>query len=1102
MSVVPEKPLAIEAFAVGHSNTAADPVSNRAGIVRLLAEIREDFRQLHSEAESVDNADNRITKLLESFERARRSFSDKTESISRILSSQVSVLPPPLPVTALVKYRAPEYFQFKTPRDETSEKSSATADRDEIKDSPSALVVDRHVLRDAQIAGSSGHREVVLHRFNVQLPTIKRRQRSADGNNDALVLVPTASTDASLSCDERPNTLVAPPHGVLRDAGGATGKQGGITPASTELLLDSNPLKRRLAVLHPLKERAETRGLSPMHEHSDVTSAKLDLRSWIHFKVAARGANVAGQAEAQLQRVAAAGQSEGKSVARRRAAPTPVCPPNSCMLSLSAASEPHTLVIQDGRLCQTKEYESYRETQTRWDAIGVVLCQLQQLLSEYSVPIAHVCGERLTQAALAWEACSEKRRIPAEELLSVVNNVDDVRQLVGDRRRRYVGVAGHAMAATKLQAAVRCFLARRRYGRHRQQQWAASVIALSWMTCVKMTRIKQQLTRARREQVDFFRHQAELLREAWPRVARAKRVIIHIPSIGALQNIRDTIDDFSVRQNMQVGRLAEISNPDVDVLYISPMEWDEYVTDYYRNMLSVPVDDGPYALLEGPADDITDEADYRFRIFVPEAVREFPNHRMCVASLLKYSPKTLRRIKSFIRGREAYIVPGVMHQDDLEIAEVLNVPILGTEPQVAQLYGSKSGARRIFQAAGAPCAPGMCDVYTSEELYDKLAHLIVNNLSVKRWLFKINMEIDGRGTAYCDVTSHLACDAWLRSEAARYGATWRQPWAQEAAVDRVRGELAAILESHARPVVESLYPTWRKFSEVLLGKGGVLEAYPPSDDVTNLTADVLVAPDGRVQLLVAGDQLHAESSLRCWGTSVPQCSVEPAELNSCCQRIGEACRKRRIVGYISIDFATFVDPASGEQRMWATDLDVGYSEHLANFELLRHLTGARLCTDTHTLSVEFRPPPSGRRVRRGRASKPPPPLVQQRYAVLSSRLHHSNLAVVHYSVFFQLCRANGMGFSTNDKRGTVLMLLDSFGREHLGMFTVANTLQRALSIFGRNLATLHREISSPEMQGETNFLLGARDIDAILGQTLENELDAANTQSEAVTNSY
>ena len=36
--------------------------------------------------------------------------------------------------------------------------------------------------------------------------------------------------------------------------------------------------------------------------------------------------------------------------------------------------------------------------------------------------------------------------------------------------------------------------------------------------------------------------------------------------------------------------------------------------------------------------------------------------------------------------------------------------------------------------------------------------------------------------------------------------------------------------------------------------------------------------------------------------------------------------------------------------------------------------------------------------------------VTSRYAVIGSRLLHTNLSMVHYSVFFQMCKAQGIGF--------------------------------------------------------------------------------------------
>jgi hypothetical protein len=100
---------------------------------------------------------------------------------------------------------------------------------------------------------------------------------------------------------------------------------------------------------------------------------------------------------------------------------------------------------------------------------------------------------------------------------------------------------------------------------------------------------------------------------------------------------------------------------------------------------------------------------------------------------------------------------------------------------------------------------------------------------------------------------------------------------------------------------------------------------------------------------------------------------------------------------------------------------------------------------------------------------------KNRFAVWSSRLHHTALAAIHYSAFFQVCRTQAVGFDIREKRGSVFTLLESNHHEHIGMIAIGETLPQTLASFVTYLNAIDREITTTDTTSRNNFMVGSFD---------------------------
>eukprot|EP00742_Colponemidia_sp_Colp-10_P007009 GILJ01007522.1.p1 GENE.GILJ01007522.1~~GILJ01007522.1.p1 ORF type:complete len:1129 (-),score=134.43 GILJ01007522.1:199-3585(-) len=716
----------------------------------------------------------------------------------------------------------------------------------------------------------------------------------------------------------------------------------------------------------------------------------------------------------------------------------------------------HQFIIRKGKtLDSTPEFQSFRRKyDMQWHGISIVIQALERFFSYYGVPVAYIDGRKVVTLA------EQDLKAPSpSQLLDCVVNLEQVAPIIRVPGKRFKTNRGEALAATAIQSYWRMFKCHRSYTHLRLVIRCASVIQ-QHVRLFKEVRTTRALIAARKQkEMDKWHEMMNDFKLRWNLIRTKKRVEVHIPSLSYDECKRMSMENFISRQNGQIGRLFSAADPSVEVVYVCPFTINQDVINYYYGILDI-----------GRASD----AKSRITLITPESTGSYPSH-FSLASLVQYAPRCIKRIKSFCAGREAYIVPGYVGADEIKLSVQLGIPILGSLPEITNLYSSKSGAKRIFALADVSVPTGAYDIYDKDEFVLTLARLIATNIDTERWLFKIDDEFGGRGIAYFDVRYVKIMEELRRKrdrEALVHPEVWFEPAIQDVIREKLLEALVKALPKRVNICMPRLYPSWNEFLTEFTRVGGVIEAVP-AHILGSPTASILVEPSGDIKLLSTADQLFSRPYVYA-GAVIPQQSVSHKLICLKALSVGNILYDKGYIGYASIDFVFTQDPQVPEPVLYGVDLNLHMADLNASFSMFSFLAGGQYNKETGQYLIERK---SSAVI--ADSSNPKEPTEGQewvsRSVVVCNYVFHPSLMGFQHNAFFHMCKLEGISFNLELKVGLSFLLMDSLASGVLGMVAVGISNQDALKKLMNGLQFIAIQASNQSSSSIVDSLQGRTD---------------------------
>ena len=710
----------------------------------------------------------------------------------------------------------------------------------------------------------------------------------------------------------------------------------------------------------------------------------------------------------------------------------------------------HFMIYRHTTLSSTEEFKKFRTSHVAdWVAISGIIRELEEYLRAKGVTLAVIDGDRVQEISESYSLTG----VFQEDLISCIISIRSELLVPFSNEGGQQCPLSEERAASVIQRVTRRNMNSRRCSYKILQNKMAILIQSLVRRLLAGHRVNIMMNEARKNVEDRWTSNVEKLKSSWRRTKLSDfspssshphdsdneiilpgsktngqllhnpaRLIICIPSTSSTERTRLLTDRHQAIQNMHIACMYQLADPNVHILYISPINLSKDEVIRYEMLATIEWDH------------VFTGDNIRFHIIVPELLNKLPAH-LSVSQVLWCSFLALKKIKMYIsQYTDAVIVPCSFSCAEKRLCHHLNVPLLGPDPTIARTITSRSFVKQIFTNAGADIPIGARDIYTSASFLVALSTLIVSNMEIKKWIFRLHDDLNNEHTAYLSVTklsvtaSLIAEMVALQKSATSLSGSWHCKEIQLEARKKMLRCLRDEISSKAVICRRDYYRSWEQYEKAFRVMGMVIEAEPV--DVTGSVLGLsFIDPFGSVQIIGGVDCLM-DQHYQVQGYIGPMTLADDKAIHSTMNAISKILYdEQNVIGFVSVEFRTSRNPTEHLPRFAALGIRLGLSPAFLGIAAAAVAgTERSLCTlpRSHVTSADGND-------------------CFMKAFVYLPYAHHAALSVCRDDAFARICKTNGIIFDQKINTGTVFFRLDTTGGDCIGILSIAVSREKAIA---------------------------------------------------------